>query len=226
MSEIFDKWPEIYDQWFETPIGSLIRKYETELVLEMLELGDKEMILDAGCGTGIFTQDVLSEGALVVGLELSFPMIMRARKKFEGYPFHTVQGDLRNLPFVDNTFEKAISVTAIEFIRDARGAIGELFRVTKPGGCIVVATLNSLSPWATRRAGAGKKEHPIFKHAIFRSPDEMSALSPVEGLIKTAVHFEKHDDPERAKEIEKNGQSKGLVTGAFLVARWEKPAEA
>jgi ubiquinone/menaquinone biosynthesis C-methylase UbiE len=135
MSEIFDKWPEIYDQWFETPIGSLIRKYETELVLEMLEPGDKEMILDAGCGTGIFTPDVLSEGAHVVGLELSFPMIMRARKKFEGYPFHTVQGDMRNLPFIDNTFEKAIAVTAIEFIRDARGAIGELFRVTKPGGC-------------------------------------------------------------------------------------------
>ena len=226
MSEIFDEWPEIYDQWFETPIGSLVRKYENELVLEMLKPCDQERILDAGCGTGIFTQDVLSEGAHVVGLELSLPMIMRARKKLEGYPFHTLQGDMKNLPFNDNTFEKAISVTAIEFIRDARGAIGELFRITKPGGCIVVATLNSFSPWANRRKEAGKKEHPIFKHAIFRSPDQMRALSPVEGLIKTAIHFEKHDDPEWAKEIEMNGQSKGLITGAFLVARWEKPAEA
>ena len=64
---------------------------------------------------------------------------------------------MKNLPFTDNSFEKAISVTAIEFIRDARGAIGELFRITKPGGCIVVATLNSLSPWANRRKEAGKK---------------------------------------------------------------------
>ncbi len=38
MSEIFDEWPEIYDQWFETPIGSLVRKYENELVLEMILL--------------------------------------------------------------------------------------------------------------------------------------------------------------------------------------------
>ena len=29
----FDPWPETYDQWFETPIGKLIREYETELIL-------------------------------------------------------------------------------------------------------------------------------------------------------------------------------------------------
>ena len=40
----------------------------------------------------------------------------------------------------------------------------------------------------------------------------------------TAIHFQKDDDPEQAKKIEKNGQSKGLETEAFEVARWEKPA--
>ena len=65
----------------------------------------------------------------------------------------------------------------------------------------------------------------LFKHAIFRSPDEITDLSPVEGVMKTAIHFLKHDVPNQAKKIEKNGQSKGLSTGAFLVARWVKPAQ-
>jgi ubiquinone/menaquinone biosynthesis C-methylase UbiE len=134
-----------------------------------------------------------------------------------------VRGDMKILPFHDNAFDKAVSVTAIEFIEDARGAIRELFRVTKSGGCIVVATLNSLSPWATRRREAGKKGHPIFKQVRFRSPEEMRILSPVEGMIKTAIHFQKHDTPDQAIKSEKQGQSQGLNTGAFVVVRWQKP---
>jgi ubiquinone/menaquinone biosynthesis C-methylase UbiE len=219
---IFDEWPERYDQWFKTPIGSLIKKYECQLVLEMLKPGHGEKILDAGCGTGIFTGDMLSAGAQIFGLELSLPMLLRAGKKLEGHPFYPVRGDMRNLPYTDNIFDKTISITAIEFIEDARGTVEELFRVTKPGGCIVVATLNSLSPWATRRQLAGKKGHSIFEHVFFRSPEEISTLSPFEGVIKTAIHFQKHEGPDRAKKIEKMGQVQGLNTGAFLAARWEK----
>lgn len=220
---IFDKWPERYDQWFKTPIGQLIKKYESQLVMEMLRPGRGEAILDAGCGTGVFTFDMLVAGAQILGLEPSLPMLLRAGSKLQGYPFYMVRGDMRMLPFHDNSFDKAVSVTAIEFIDNARGAIRELFRVTKPGGYIVVATLNSLSPWAARRGEAGKKGHPIFKRVIFRSPEEIRALSPVEGVIETTIHFQKHAAPEQAVKIEKEGRSRGLDTGAFLVARWKKP---
>ena len=81
MPEIFDEWPERYDQWFETPIGTLIREYESKLILEMLRPGQGEKILDAGSGTEIFTLDVLAVGADVVGIELSLPMLQWARKK-------------------------------------------------------------------------------------------------------------------------------------------------
>lgn len=223
MPEIFDEWPERYDEWFETPVGRLIKEYESELLIEMLKPAQGEKILDAGCGTGVFTFDVLSTGAEVVGLELSVSMLLRAGKKLRGHPFQTVPGDMRCLPFADHAFDKALSVTALEFIEDAKGAISELFRVTRPGGCIVVATLNSLSPWAGRREAAGKRGHPLFNRAIFRSPDQIAALAPVASQIRTAIHFEKHDNPEQAERIEKDGRSSGLTTGAFLAACWEKP---
>ncbi len=51
----------------------------------------------------------------------------------------------------------------------------------------------------------------------------MQALAPVEGAVKTAVHFQMHDDPGKASEIEHEGQMQGLETGAFVAAGWQKP---
>ncbi|MEN6441216.1 MAG: class I SAM-dependent methyltransferase [Syntrophobacter sp.] len=223
MAEIFDEWSEKYDQWFETPIGRLVREYESRLFLAMARPLEGESILDAGCGTGVFTMDFLECGSRVTGLELSLPMLRRAGKKAAGRPFRMVQGDIRNLPFADESFDKTVSVTAIEFIEDAREGVAELLRVTRPGGLVVVASLNSLSPWAVRRKAAAQQGHAIFEHARFRSPAEMGGLLPLPCSVGTAIHFQKHDDPERAMEIEQAGEVRGLDTGAFIVARWEKP---
>ena len=223
MAEIFDHWAEKYDQWFETPMGRLIKGYESKLIFRMLAPEPGELILDAGCGTGIFTEDIIETGARVVGLELAFDMLRRAVTNFSGRTFQSVIGDIQRLPFADASFNKAISITAIEFIQDSRIAVEELFRVTKPGGFIVVATLNSLSPWAQRREEAAQKGHPLFRYAIFRSPDEMKGLSPVESIVQTAIYFEKNDDPEIAPKIEQSGRERGLNTGAFLAVRWIKP---
>jgi ubiquinone/menaquinone biosynthesis C-methylase UbiE len=221
--ELFDEWPKRYDEWFTTPIGLLVRKYESELLLQLLRPKSDEFILDAGCGTGIFTLDVLSFKTHVIGVDLSLPMLATAAKKTTGYHFHAALADISSLPFSENVFDKVVSVTALEFIEDAKRAMEGLFRVTKKGGRIVVATLNSLSPWAERRKAEAKKGHPLFKKAIFRSPDELLAVAPVKGVIRTAIHFQKEDDPARAPEIEKEGHRKSLKTGAFLVGCWEKP---
>jgi ubiquinone/menaquinone biosynthesis C-methylase UbiE len=223
MPETFDQWPEKYDQWFATPIGRLVRKYESDLLSGMILPQPGETILDAGCGTGIFTTDFLDAGARVVGVDLSLPMLLRAVEKFRGSGFSAVRADMRDLPFADASFDKAVSVTAVEFVEDARSAIGELFRVVRPGGVIVAATLNRLSPWAERRTQAAARGHDLFRHVRFRSPDELLALACVAGIARTAVYFQKHDDPQLAPEIESRGRLEDLNTGAFLAARWEKP---
>jgi ubiquinone/menaquinone biosynthesis C-methylase UbiE len=220
--QLFDEWPEAYDRWFTTPIGSLVRKYEAELMLDLLKPKQGEIILDAGCGTGIFTTDILSSGSQVIGLDISLPMLIQAKKKLKEYPFWIILADMLNLPFPGSSFDKVVSVTALEFVEDAKGAIGELFRITKRGGCVVVATLNSLSPWASRRKAEAKERHTIFEKAIFRSPQELLSLASVEGVAKTAIHFQKGDHPERAGGIEREGQRKNLNTGAFVAVRWQK----
>jgi ubiquinone/menaquinone biosynthesis C-methylase UbiE len=220
---LFDSWPEKYDRWFTTPLGRLVKDYEGELVLDLLRPRGGELILDAGCGTGVFTLDILRAGARVVGIDISLPMVRRGQKKAVNLPFHPVRADMMFLPFGGETFDKTVSITAVEFIEDLAGAVGELFRVTKPGGYVVVATLNSLSVWAERRkAKAREGRSAVFERAIFRSPDELQESAPVKGIIKTAVHFRSDEDPARAMEIEENGRLRGLNTGAFMIARWTK----
>jgi ubiquinone/menaquinone biosynthesis C-methylase UbiE len=222
---IFDEWPEKYDQWFTTPIGSLVRKYESELILNFLNPAPGEMILDAGCGTGVFTRDIITSGSQVIGLDISFPMLRRAREKSGGVRFHPIWGDISTLPFREESFDKVVSITALEFISEAKSAVAELFRVARRGGVVVVATLNSSSPWAARRREEARKGHSIFSKAILRSPDDLLSLSPAHGVVRTAIHFDKEDSPEKAVEVEREGQTQGWMTGAFAVVRWLKSQE-
>ena len=220
--KLFDDWPEKYDRWFETPIGALVKKYENELLLDLLQPRPGEVILDVGCGTGVFTTYILGFGTRVTGLDISYPMLMRAELKAKGYPFRAVSADMRFLPFIDECFDRVVSMTAIEFIADGQAAVEDMFRVTKKGGVVVVTTLNSLSPWADRRKKEADKGHSLFEKMIFRSPDELLDLAPVDGTVKTAIHFLKNDDPLKTPEIESEGKKRGLDSGAFVAARWVK----
>jgi ubiquinone/menaquinone biosynthesis C-methylase UbiE len=222
---LFDEWPERYEQWFTTPIGKLVKAKEAELVLRLLDLKPGEKILDAGCGTGIFTLDYLERGAEVVGLDISRPMLRMAGAKAAGYSFDAIRGDMLYLSFKAGAFDRVVSVTALEFIEDGRRAVAELFRVTRPGGRVVVATLNSLSPWAARRrAKTQKGQRHILEQAFFRSPEELLACSPLKGLAETCIHFQKDDAPDQALVIEEQGRSRSWNTGAFVAACWDKPA--
>lgn len=221
-SELFDQWPERYDEWFATPIGALVKKYETELLMEMLNPCPDENILDVGCGTCVFTQDVLSCRSQVVGLDISWPMLTKAAEKTQHYPFAGAVGDMVSLPFADESFDKVYSMTALEFVSEGERAVAELNRVARKGGTIVLTTLNSLSPWAERRKKAAQKGHSLFQSMIFRSPVEMARLVPGKSTIKTAIHFLKSDDPQRVPEIEEKGSLLAKDTGALLALSWLK----
>ncbi|WP_033398078.1 class I SAM-dependent methyltransferase [Desulfospira joergensenii] len=219
---LFDSWTTKYDAWFETPPGRLIKKYESELLLELLDPLPGETILDVGCGTGIFTRDVMARGPRVTGVDLSEPMLRMAVDRSMEKNFNGICADMCALPFEDKIFDKVLSMTAIEFVLDAKKAVDELNRVTRKGGCIVLTTLNSLSPWADRRRQKAKNGHTLFQEIFFRSPDEMRSLVPADPVVKTAIHFQKEDSISDAPKIEENGNRNHPDKGAFLAVQWNK----
>ena len=218
----FDTWTEKYDSWFESPVGRYVKKYEAELLLELLSPQPGEIILDVGCGSGLFTEMVLACGAKVTGIDVSLPMLAKAVDRTDAEHFSGVCGDMCALPFADNSFTKVFSMTAIEFVEDGQQVIRELERVSEKGGLLVVTTLNSLSPWAARRKEKGRHGHDLFQNIFFRSPSDLLALVSTDAEVRTAIHFQKDDPATLIPEIEQKGKDMQIDTGAFLAVQWTK----
>jgi arsenite methyltransferase len=108
-----------------------------------------ERILDAGCGPGFYVAETLErvgpEGS-VAGVDASAAMLGVAAKRCEGHDnvsFH--EGDVTALPVGDADFDRALSVQVLEYVEDIPAALGELLRVLRPGGRVLIWDVD----WAT-----------------------------------------------------------------------------
>jgi len=105
--------------------------------------GDR--ILDAGCGTGIYTEWLLDQGAEVVGVDVSEGMLARAREGVgDQAEFH--RGTLgESLDFADeNEFDGVVSALVIDYVEDWGTLFAEFARVLAPGGFVVFSVVHPL----------------------------------------------------------------------------------
>lgn len=123
--------PEDYDNWYRSPRGEWIGKTEHALLDSFLQPHRGETILDVGCGTGYFTRAFAAgPAARVVGVDSNASMLRYARDH-GGERQSFLVADARRLPFPDRAFDLVISVTALCFIEDERGALAEMLRVAR-----------------------------------------------------------------------------------------------
>jgi ubiquinone/menaquinone biosynthesis C-methylase UbiE len=102
-------------------------------------------------GTAEVTEWFLKKGFDFYGVDISKEVIKRARKNF-GHKVkksHIVLGDVRKLPFKDNTFDVVFSFGTIEHIRENATSVNEAFRVLKPGGIFITGINNKLDIWGS-----------------------------------------------------------------------------
>lgn len=98
-------------------------------------------VLDAACGTGYGTRMLAAAGAAsCVGVDIAPEAVAAARDGDSSGRF--VEGDLRELPFPDDSFDVAVSFETLEHMDGAPRAIDELRRVVRPGGLVVVSSPN------------------------------------------------------------------------------------
>ena len=114
-----------------------------------------ETILDVAAGTGTSSASLARNGASVVAADFSEGMIEVGRRRQADNPFvRFVQADATALPFDDDTFDAVTISFGLRNIVDPRAALAEFYRVTKPGGRVVVCEF-SQPPLAAVRAGYG-----------------------------------------------------------------------
>ncbi len=225
MGELFDKKAEDYDSWYETPKGKLVHQIEREVVYEYLKPTPGMDILDIGCGTGIYCLELAQLGAKVTGIDVSEAMLAKARAKAErqGLKIQFLRADARKLPFKDESFDAVISVTALEFVPDLRGALEEAYRVLRRGGRLVVAMIGGNSAWShCYKAQAASDPDSIFRWARFPTLEELLAVMPGREVDGKAVLFVPPDfdfsKAEEALALEAQGRQEGRTDGGFVCA--------
>jgi demethylmenaquinone methyltransferase/2-methoxy-6-polyprenyl-1,4-benzoquinol methylase len=106
--------------------------------LDMLDVSPEERVLDIGCGTGFATVGLLERTEEVEALDQSVHQLAKAREKDELENVDFVRGDAENLPYADGTFDAVWSSGSIEYWPSPVDALTEAYRVTKPGGRVLV----------------------------------------------------------------------------------------
>jgi SAM-dependent methyltransferase len=106
-----------------------------------LELRPGDRVLDAACGTGNLAVIAARAGCDTAGVDIASNLIAqaRARAESEGLAIDYLEGDVEALPYPDATFDLVVSMYGAMFAPRPDIVVGELLRVTKPGGLIAMA---------------------------------------------------------------------------------------
>lgn len=163
---------------------------------EFLPMGQR--LLDVGCGDGNLLYRARNSFAELHGVD-----IVRSRLDIvDAWSAHigvSVQTHLLNidttpLPYVDSFFDAVTSIVLLEFVFDPKHVIGELVRVLRSGGTLVISVGN-IASWKNRlRLGFGRLPHTTcFAGAVnggslhFFTPDSLRSLLQASG-VKVVKH--------------------------------------
>jgi len=107
-----------------------------EPFVDFVGLTDNGQILDAGCGTGALSAELLrrTTDAEIIGLDYSKDYVDFAEATIQDRRITFETGDITTLPYQDATFNQIFTHLVLQFVPNSSAAIAELSRVLKPGG--------------------------------------------------------------------------------------------
>lgn len=135
-------------------------------------------VLDVAGGDGYWAAQARKRGARAVALDVSWSKLRRGRQLT--VPPELVRGDALDLPFADASFDRVMSICAIEHFADGARALGEMARVLAPGGELVMSAdaLTLAEQWP--RLYRAHCERYSVKRTY--SHDQLAALLAARGL--------------------------------------------
>ena len=175
---------------------------ETHLIglplTERLEGIARPKVLDVATGTGRVPTALLCGaglGGLIWGVDRSRRMLLEAARHLEGWD-EVALGvqEASQLGFADESFDAVVCLEALEFMPSAERAIGEIYRVLKPGGTVLVSNRvgRDARHFVRRLCGRGRVE----QHLVRQGFDDV-----------TTQRWQVHYDLVWARKADQDGQT-------------------
>ncbi len=183
-------WDESWSRIDASRLDQYIETFDfgTDGLIEELLARKVSTVCDAGCGCGIYTYKLISHGFLVSGFDVSSHAVQAAKKLLERV---SATADLKTASILKtgypgNHFDAVISRDVIDHMNRKDGilAVNELYRITKPGG-VVLITLDHLD-----------SEYETEPHRVNDDGDYVFSAGKWRGMV-----FHPYHDQEISKII-------------------------
>jgi SAM-dependent methyltransferase len=130
---------------FQTPADAYDRhigRYGPELARALMAMAGVRPgghALDVGCGPGALTTELVAllGEELVTAVDPSVPFADACRRRHPGVRVEVAAAEA--LPFEDAAFDHALCQLVLNFMTDPPAGVGEMRRVTRPGGTVAAA---------------------------------------------------------------------------------------
>jgi tRNA (cmo5U34)-methyltransferase len=151
IKERFDNEVERFSNLETGQVSTIDAKLSLELITEAANrvVPGAKTLLDLGCGAGNYTLKMLSKNKNLrcTLLDLSRPMLDRAYERVSAETSGVVevlQGDIRDVELNENYFDIILAGAVLHHLRedaDWEFVFGKLYRILKPGGCLMISDL-------------------------------------------------------------------------------------
>jgi SAM-dependent methyltransferase len=116
-----------------------------EMILRAAGDRIRGVVLEDGCGVGMYVEHLSPFGGKIYGLEYDFERAAEAGQRSPGI----VNAAGEYLPYPDSSFDLILSHEVLEHVADDRLAVREMVRVLRPGGRAVIFVPNIGYPFET-----------------------------------------------------------------------------
>ena len=168
-------------QWDSLRANHIPETAIEERMGELIGGRDIDLLVDLGTGTGRMLEIFGTRATRAVGFDISPDMLTIARAKLDELAAENCQvrqGDCANVPLEDNVADIVILHQVLHFLDDPQRAVNEAARITRPGGCVLIADF-----------GPHEMEDLRNEHAHRRlgfADDEMNHMLRAAGLFAAA----------------------------------------
>jgi SAM-dependent methyltransferase len=155
-------------------------------------------VLDVGCGNGLHTLKAAGRSGAATGIDRSLASLAVGgrRAAAAGRRLRLVCGDVeRSLPFRTHRFDTVICSDLLEHVHARDAVLGEIRRVLRPGGRLLLAVPNRATSWKRRLERAGLFAYSDPDHKIEYTLGELREELARNGFAIVRLHPSVYDAP-------------------------------